>query len=529
MSKSFDDQVREFGKLVQQYKYDFCTLVYLVFPFGEVGHELEFKKPYKWQMEEWAKMSKWLANPITRFKPYKLNISSGNGAAKTSFMHMTLLMMMYAHQVKARITANTQPQMKSITWPELDVWFRHARYSDHLFEKLGESVKSRDSKLAEQWRVDAVTWNENNPVAMSGLHNAGKAVFLGFDEAAGIPHVIWKYADGAMSDIDTIKIWVAVGNSDDPESCFEQNMASPDWNVRRIDTRTMDHVDQEWIGTLLRQCGGNEDHDDFRVRVRGLPRKSAKDSIMSMEAVSAALERRHGFNKSSVRSLPCILMCDPAWQGGDETVIWYRQGHYFCLLERYKLSKARGEDHKFTYIKLLEWERKLRADVVFIDQGEGTALKTFANADGKYNWELVSFAASANDAPNFEQSEYANLRAQMYFEANKALLEGAILDSIDPEWIDDIQKQLCWTKGDRHKTNLKKIAEAKDKIKLRVGRSPDIADGFVLGFARTVFNRLPENEIGERAAWGSEAFKMPEYDPYESTTIDHTDIYDRAS
>lgn len=513
------EELALFKQLVNENRYDFHKLVYIIFPFGQPGHELEDKAPYDWQIDEWKKLSKHLKDPATRHEAYRLAVSSGNGAAKTAFGAMTYFMLMYTQRVRGRITANTQPQMNSIVWPEYDVWYQHARYSEMFFEKLGTTIKARDPVKAETWRLDAVTWNEATPASISGLHNKGGAILYIFEEAAGIPAIIWKYASGAMTDTDTIKIWLAFANSDDPESKFEQNMQSPDWHSRRIDTRTLKHVDPKQIEVWLREVGGNEDHDDFRVRVRGLPRKTAKDSIISREAVLAALERGRTFDVAQVSMLPCILMCDPAWTGGDETVIWMKQGPYARLLDRYKLDKSQGEDHMLTYLKLVQFERDLGADAVFIDQGEGTALKTIANNNGK-NWELFSFANQPNDTPEVKDSIYGNLRAQMYYEANKFLMEGGILSAREPEWETDIEKQLCWTKGTRHKVTGKKMAEPKVDIKVRVGQSPDIADGFVLGFARLILERLPENDRyspSMHRGVGSDAYTMEkEYDPYDA-------------
>jgi len=528
MSTSQQEDIELFKELVNEHRYDFCKLIYIIFPFGQKGHELEFKHPYDWQMEELAKISKHLSDPATRYEAYQLIISSGNGAAKTSFGAMLFFMLMYTQRVRARITANTDPQMKSVVWPEYDVWFQHARFHDVFFEKLGQSIKAKDLKVAETWRLDAVTWNETTPSSISGLHNKGGAIVYIFEEAPGIPAVIWRYASGAMTDTDTIKIFMAFGNSDDPESKFEQNMNSPHWHSRRIDTRSMSHVDPKQIKVWLDECNGNEDHDDFRVRVRGLPRKTSKDSIISLESVIAAIDRAKDFDIASVSALPVILMCDPAWTGGDETVIWYSQGHYARLLERYKLNKDKGQDHMYTYLKMVEWESTLGADAVFIDQGEGTAIKTLANNAGK-NWELVAFASSPNDTAEIKDSQYANLRAQMYYQADKWLREGGILDSKNPEWTEDIKKQLCWTKGARHKTTGKKLAEAKVEIKSRVGQSPDISDGFILRFARQVLERLPENDRYanhmDRTVGGS-SYKMPDtYDPYTIVDAEYRDLY----
>lgn len=525
------DDLKLFKELVNENRYDFCKLVFIIFPFGQAGHALQDAMPYDWQMEEWKKLSDHLKDPATRHEAYRLVISSGNGAAKTAFGAMTFFMLMYTQRVRGRITANTQPQMTSVVWPEYDVWYQHARFCEHFFEKLGQSIKAKDPQKAETWRLDSVTWNESTPSSISGLHNKGGAILYIFEEAPGIPAIIWQYASGAMTDTETIKLFLAFGNSDDPESKFEQNMSSPIWHSRRIDTRELKHVDPKQVVDWLQECNGNEDHDDFRVRVRGLPRKASKDSVIGMEAVMAAIARVDDFAIESINIFPCLLTCDPAWQGGDETVIFYRQGHYAKLLERYRLDKARGQDHMTTYLKLVNWERTLSADMVLIDAGEGTALKTLANNDGR-NWELISFSQSPNDQPDPKDSAYANMRAQMYYEANRWLQEGGVLDSKDHAWFEDIQKQLCWSKGTRHKTNGKKLVESKIDIKARVGQSPDIADAFVLSFARNPTERLIENDRfadpGNRVGW--HAFKMPEHViEYNETTMDTRGSYDPYS
>lgn len=533
MSAPSKEDIELFKKMVDENRYDFCKLVYIVFPFGQKGHELEHKEPYEWQMQEWKKLSDHMANPETRYTLYRLIISSGNGAAKTAFGAMTLLMLMYSQQLRARVTANTDPQMKATVWPEYDVWFRTARFNEVFFEKFGTSIKARNDKLASTWRIDTFTWSEEAPAAISGLHNKGRAVAYVFEEAPGIPAKIWEYANGAFGDTLTIKVWMAFGNSDDPSSKFEQNMESPLWRSRRIDTRTLGHMDKGWIDDLLRECNGNEDHDDFRVRVRGMPRKTAKDSIISGENIEAAASRAKGFDSSTVASLPCILTCDPAWQGGDETVISYRQGNYACVLERYKLDRSQKESHFLSYQKLLHWEHEIKADAVIIDQAEGTGIYSMGLNAGKTSWFLVHFANKPTDTPESKDSEYGNIRAQMYYEFNRFLLDGGILDCRDPDDLEMTKKQLSWAKGSRHKVTMKKLVEPKTDIKDRVGQSPDIADSLVLTCSMQIIDRLPENYVdtdadGQPLLTGQKAWQMPEHpSPYDDIeTTDYRKLYD---
>jgi len=520
---SANKEIQLFQELIDKHRYDFCRLAFVIFPFGEKGTDLENFMPYEWQMEEWQRLSDHLQNIETRYQTYRLIISSGNGAAKTAWGAMTMLMLMYTQKLKGRLTANTDPQMKSIVWPEYDIWFRRARYINHFFEKFGTSIKARKPELAESWRIDTVTWSEQSPAAISGLHNKGGACAYVFEEGPGIPAIIWNYASGAFTETETIKIHMAFGNSDDPESKFEQNMTSPLWKSRRIDTRELKHIDPKQIEAWLIDAGGDEEDDEFRVRVRGLPRKSSKDSIIKIESVEAAFAKRNIFKLESVGNFPIILACDPAWTGGDETTIWYRQGHYHKILEKYKLRKNQGETHQLTYNKLCYWERTLGADWVNIDQGEGTGIYTLAMNAEKYHWVLVSFSNNPTDQPDPKESEYANIRAMMYYKLQDALLKGGVLDSKEKAWEEEAKKQLCWTKGTRHKVTHKKLAESKIDIKARVGKSPDLADGAVLLYAHEIVDRLPDNEMDileqHTLQTGSRVIKMPDYE------VDYGDDY----
>lgn len=491
-----------FKHYIHEYRYDFCKLVYVIFPFGQKGHELEHKKPRPWQMREWAKMSEHLQDPTTRYELYRLVISTGNGSGKSAFGAMTMMMLLYTQKLKGRLTANTKPQLTQILWPEYDKWFRSARYSELFFEKFGESIKSRDEKFHDQWQYSMFTWDASNPAAVSGLHNEGHAVLYTFEEAPGIPANIFEYAIGAFSDTNTIKIWLVFGNSDDPDSKFEQLMSDSEWRSLRIDTRTLDNVDKNFIASILRSCAGDEDADDFRVRVRGLPRKTNADAIINRDKVREAFERRDGFDIESVKHFPCVLTIDPAWTGGDMTTIWMHQGHYSRLLAAYKLDPTQGEDHKLTYDLAVRYEKELKADAVWIDQGEGTALKTFANQDQRYTWDLINFGSAPNDNPKREDSEYANMRAQLYYLGRAYFMEGSPVLDYNPDIIIDghdgvmekVIKQMGYTKGDRHKVTNKKTCENKKELKIRVGESPDLADGFLIRFARVLLDRLEENQ-----------------------------------
>ena len=57
MLQPSSEEIAVFKEKLEQYRYDFERLVYIIFPFGEKGHALEDMAPYDWQMDQWAKLS----------------------------------------------------------------------------------------------------------------------------------------------------------------------------------------------------------------------------------------------------------------------------------------------------------------------------------------------------------------------------------------------------------------------------------------------------------------------------------------
>lgn len=501
---------------VEKYRYELDKLIFIIFPFGEPNHPLEHKMPYAWQLEDLKRLSEHLKDPATRYKVFYWAVSSGHGAAKTSLGAMVIIMLMYLYKVRGRITANTDTQLRTVVWPEYDKWCSYARYFKTMFDKQGTAIKSLNPDHAETHRVDQFTWSADNPDAIAGLHNSGGVVLYGFEEAATIPAVIVQKAEGAFTDIDAIKIMFLFANSRDPNSYFERCMADPKFYSRRIDTRELPHVSKDFVNNLLADCNGDEDHDDFRIKVRGLPGKSSSDAIISLSNANKAINRKDTIDTSS--PVPIILTCDPAWTGGDRTTIWVHQGNVSRLLESYRLNKADGDDHNYTYNLLRQYEKDFKADSVLIDQAEGTGIYTLSQRHGaQYHWELISFGSSAIDAPDFNSSQYQNLRAQMYYEANEWLKGPVTIATNDKVSKDDVVKELTWTKGMRNKSSLKKQAQPKDEIKKDVGMSPDLADGFVLRFSRKIYDRLPKHRPNVDNT--EDDFNTETYDPYKNMTF----------
>lgn len=508
MSKCTKAELDDFFEVVRQNRYDFTKLVYLLWDWGE--GPLKGMAPTDWHMEEWDAMSHHFLDPTKRDLTYSLAISSGNGSRKTTFGAMTAMMVFYTQQVKCRLLANTKDQVQRVIWPEYLHWYNQARYSKAITNLESTQIKIKGEVEGKQHYIQQVIWNDKAPHALSGVHNAGKAVFRIMEEAALIPYFVWDYTDGMFTDANTMKIRFAFANSSDPESHFENCMKSPNWRSRRINIETLDFISESHIKECLEEAGWDRDSDSYRRKVRGLPFKTGEGAVIKAELVHSSIQRGEKFDRKKVKDFPVILAFDGAWRMGDENCLWMRQGYYACMLECYRLPE--NQTHVYNYQLISRWEQELEASAVWIDHAEGTGIYSLAEGYGKLNWQLVNFSSLPYlDGTEVEgKSIYANRRAQMYFKTRDWLINGGIIDSRDKSLLKEIQRELCTPKEVKHPQSGRKLIESKDDIRERIRKSPDKADGLVISFA------YPEFTLPSKGKEHLTSYKMADFpDPLD--------------
>jgi hypothetical protein len=84
-------------------------------------------------------------NPATRHQPTLNSVSSGHGIGKSALVAMLTLWAMCQPDCKAVITAKTEVQLRTKTWPELAKWYRPALHKT-WFNFGATSITSRDAK-----------------------------------------------------------------------------------------------------------------------------------------------------------------------------------------------------------------------------------------------------------------------------------------------------------------------------------------------------------------------------------------------
>jgi hypothetical protein len=450
---------------VLSFRHDPLGFVRQVYPWGEAGELARHSGPRDWQADILDAIGQHLRAPATRCKPLRIAVASGHGIGKSALIaQITHWALSTAADTRVVITANTDNQLRTKTWPEVSKWCRLADNAD-WFKATATAVYSADPDAEKSWRADATPWSENNTEAFAGLHNEGKRILLIMDEASAIADKVWEVAEGALTDENTEIIWIAFGNPTRNtgrfRECFRRYRHL--WKTLQIDSRTVEGTNKDYLDELVKTYG--EDSDIAKIRVRGMfPAMSAKQFI-STEDVDAACKRN--VRPEQFEFAPKILTCDPAWEGDDTLEIGIRQGLRFRILR----TIAKNDNDLQVAAILAQLEDEHDADAVFIDAGYGTGIVSAGRTMGRA-WQLVWFGAKATRAG------YANKRAEMWAAARDWLKEGGDIDEADQVLYQDLigPETVATLDGTIQ-------LEAKKDMKKRGLPSPGRGDALALSFA----------------------------------------------
>lgn len=127
------------------------------FPWGEEGTELAHATgPRQWQADAFREIRDHLQNPETRYQPLMLARASGHGIGKSAFISMLINWgMSTCEDCKVVVTANTDNQLRTKTWPEIIKWSNLAITKD-WFTCTATAMYSNDPGHDKRWRADAI-------------------------------------------------------------------------------------------------------------------------------------------------------------------------------------------------------------------------------------------------------------------------------------------------------------------------------------------------------------------------------------
>lgn len=460
------------------------------FPWGK-GELVGYEGPRAWQREELERLGAHLQNPETRYKVYPLAISSGHGPGKTTFSAMLSWWALSTFEnAMVRVTANTADQLDKTTSPEFARWFKRAINAD-WFDVHVSSIKASDPQSEQTWRLDFQPWSDDNPQAFAGKHNAGRRMVFILEEASEISDEIVRVARGALTDANTEKILVMIGNCTRNIGAFYEAVFGSQrhrWTTRVIDSRDVEGCDVEEINGWLSECEGDEDADYFRVRARGLFPKGASGQFIDLDTIRKAQERE----ARSLPDDPLVAGCDLSWGGADDSVIRFRKGFDARSIKPIKVKGEFTRDPAVMIGKLADvlagTYNGQKVAMLFVDAA-GAAGPIVARLRGMAftNVIEVNFGADATD------SHYAYRRDEMWAKMRQALMDGLAIDK-DPALAADLAKPtLVSDLKQRVKLESKELMLKRLRKAGIESGSPDDGDALALTYAMPVGPAEPES------------------------------------
>ncbi|GAB4357176.1 MAG: hypothetical protein Kow00114_08600 [Kiloniellaceae bacterium] len=210
---------------------------------------------------------------------------------------------------------------------------------------------------------------------------------------------------------------------------------------------------------------------------------SGQTSLIRPELVVRAQAHKAGDQSHA----PLVLGVDVARGGGDRSHLIDRQGR--AAGRRVNRAVDCGDTMELAGLIAREIER-LQPDMTFIDMGSFGAAVYDRLVELGYRRRLrgVNFGGAAQDA-----RQYANKRAEIW-----GALRDWLADPGGAELPDDplLHSHLC-APGFQINSNQQIVLEAKDRIKARLGLSPDAGDALALTFAEPL--RRERRALAERS------------------------------
>jgi hypothetical protein len=440
-------------------------------------------------------------------------VGSGHGVGKTRTIAIVIHWHKDTHKFsKTLVTAPTADQITGNLWGEVSKLHRRQKERwpviANEWDILNSEIAHRNPEFAD-WHVTARTARADKPEGLQGAHGQDKddefgdlaelfheelergasgGILVIAEEASGVVNTIREVLEGTLAEPGAR--FLGVGNLTRPDGWFAEDMDKPArYAVHTLDCRRSDStqvyelpyrdfagqvhrlrvrglVPPKYWEDLLRDCGGDEDHDRFRVRVRGLKPRSAFEQIILTNWIEEAEARPP--DADSAKSSPVIGL--DFGLSGDKHGLGVRQGFNIRQVVEW-LPKDKPEE-----ITLDASDRAIDAQQVYkakfivgdsngVGRGAMEYLARYFHQDHPELGVTVIFfnaGAKALDSARYylRRDELWHKKGRPFFASPRAHL---------PKGVPGLKAQLT-APGYHEDTNKKIWVESKDDVKKRTGQ-----------------------------------------------------------
>ena len=401
---------------------------------------------------------------------------------------------------KIALTAPTGRQCTNIMIPEVSRLFRNAKVLPGRM--LSDGIRTNNA----EWFLTAFKASDDNTEAWSGFH-AVNTMFI-VTEASGVSEVTFNAIEGNLQGNSRLLL---VFNPNVSTGYAAKAMKSSRFKKFRLNSLNAENVvkrknvipgqvDYEWVKDKvenwcerIQEEDFNEGEGDFkwegacyrpndlfRVKVLGLFPKVTEDTLIPLYWLELAHDRWAKLQKGkfSPRKAPLVGI-DVAGMGRDCSCFVPRYGNYVSEI---KIHQSGGKaDHMKIAGEAVQWLRNSKAKVFIDTIGEGAGVYSrleeleYTNA---YSCKFSEGTKGLHDITG--QYEFANMRAYCYWSVRDWLNPKNGFNPALPPY-DELDAELTEVRWSFQSSG-KIILEPKEEVKIRLHRSPDIADALASTF-----------------------------------------------
>lgn len=420
-----------------------------------------------------------------------VTIESGTGTGKSYGVAILILWFLACFENAECYTfAPTEDQLKLYIWKNItDLWPRfHAHFPQASLTSLTiRMLGGTNEKWSAHGRAVAIRAGEDVSTRAAGMH--AEHMLLVYEETPGIDKSVLSAGKNTCTAPHNLRI--AIGNPNHQLDAL--HTMSQEAGVVAIRMSALDHPNVVTRNPSLipgaisqgsidkRRLDYGETSPVYQSRVRGVSPEQASDALIRMEWLRAARVRYE-----ARQQLPRVVTGKGVDAANSE------HGDRACIVDFADNVMVRCEafqcpDSNALGTQVVNEARKwglagLRVGIDAIGVGAGTV-----NEARRLGFMVMALYAGGKPMTMIEKAEdgtpvewspdvnlFKNLRSQMYWQAREDLRKGVIDVPYDKDLWDEL---VAPTFDDQSKVV---VVEPKDEIKLKLGRSPDKADAFVM-------------------------------------------------
>lgn len=430
---------------------------------------------FNFDADEWQKefFNNVVNNPRTAVK-------SGQGVGKTAATAIVILWFLSCFPF-ARVvaTAPTGHQLHDVLWSELSKW----QSQSPILSEILKWTKTYIYVKGMEKRWFAVARTSNKAENMQGFHEDNLLFVV--DEASGVMDAIIEAINGTLSGVNN-KL-VILGNPTQTAGFFyEAFTVDRDlYATQTVDSEKSPRTNKENIAALKRKYG--EDSNVVRVRVKGLFPLEDNDVFIPITLVEKSIYTDYTLDDEKITSID--IGCDVARFGDDKTVISFKVNKKVEIYKSYigkDLMRTANEVATLFLILTEKYKFTGQVPVKVDDGGLGGGvtdkLRELKRNDPKRfsNMMIVPilFGKSIKhkyfaDTTTFMMNVVKELISPVDDEGNEKEVDVVLPND------SDLVAQLSMRKYEFTSKSKIKI-ESKEKMKERIGHSPDEADSILL-------------------------------------------------